>query len=184
MNAARWGEVIGSGAFGGLLTFLFAWYWFVKNARVKAAAELATEAKALTGRIIELEKQMHLIEKTIVPGWIALQAKIVEELTHLHTPVTDALLVKIGPPNTLTDEETGQLVHALEERSRSADVPEAERDAAVMLPLVMKRAKQEQEEVAAGRTPQFLHIASVFDALRAIRTEITAHDRWERGTKP
>src|SRR5678815_4707353 len=80
-----------------------------------------------------------------MPISTAFQAILIKELTHFHTPVMDALMSKIGPPFTLTAAEETELIAALEQRTQdmAAEISDSERDAAKILPLVMKRAKLE-----------------------------------------
>lgn len=103
------------------------------------------------GRVQELEMQHALVKASVVPITTAFQALLIKNLTHFHTPVMDALMVKVGPPNTLTTEESEQLARLLEEREADMDgeIPESERIAARILPGVMTLAKMEQEAIDA-----------------------------------
>jgi hypothetical protein len=99
-------------------------------------------------RIVELEKQIALISASVIPISTAFQAILIKELTHMHTPRLDELLTKVGPPSTMTTGEEEEFYRLLREKVEDLDglIPEAERDAATMLPLVMKRAKIEAAE--------------------------------------
>lgn len=143
------------------------WYWRVRDGRIKVAESLvienqkkaetlAVENKALVKRIDDLEKQVGLVGQAVVPLSAAFQAILVRELTHLHTPQLDELLTRIGPPSALDEEEEAELFRLLKERADELDgsIPELERDAATMLPLVMKRVKVEMAatDVPVGLT--------------------------------
>jgi len=125
------------------LSYGAARYWSAKNARQKLLDEQAAERVALVNRIIELEKAGALIAQQVLPLNAAFQAMLIKELTHFHTPVMDALMVKLGPPVTLTADEESQLIYELHHRSRDLadEIPQSERDAAEMLPLVMARVR-------------------------------------------
>lgn len=155
-----------------MLTAIAAWFWFTKNAGVKKveqekqavvdeARRLASEHQVLMNRVRDLETQLVSVTQTVLPLSTAFQAILVKELTHYHTPVMDKLMEKIGPPNTLTVEEQQHLITLLEERTRDLNgrISESERDAAVMLPLVMKRARAEQE--ALLKAPVELKVVAV-----------------------
>lgn len=154
------------------LTFVAAWYWFNKNAGIKKvelekqivvdkAKHLAFEHQELMNRVRDLEKQLVSVTQTVLPLSTAFQAILVKELTHFHTPVMDRLMEKIGPPNTLTEAEQQELIDCLEERTRDmgAEISDSERDAAVMLPMVMKRAKAEAD--ALLKAPVELKVVAV-----------------------
>jgi hypothetical protein len=76
-------------------------------------------------------------------------------LTHFHTPVMDALMVKlgdVGTPPTITEEEEVELIAALKQRAEDVGplIDEDERDAAELLPIQMRRVKREAEAIANG----------------------------------
>jgi hypothetical protein len=93
-------------------------------------------------RITELENKLAVLNQSMVPFNSAFQAILIKELTHIHTPEMDALLVKLGPPNILTQAEEIRLANLLIERADADDptIPEYERDAARILPAVIRRA--------------------------------------------
>lgn len=128
-----------------LLSFAGSWYWFSKSRdeRIAEAARLAKEE--VKNRITALEKELSLVRETVLPISVAMQELLVKQLTHFHTPIMDALLVKIGPPNALTADEEEQLAAALKERAQDMGdkIDASERDAALMLPMIMRRAKIE-----------------------------------------
>jgi hypothetical protein len=117
-----------------LITFLASRYWVLRSIRQKNEE-----------RMTEVEKQLALVKQSITPISAAFQAILIKELTHFHTPVMDALMVKVGPPYTLTDVEEKELIAALEVRMQEVGslITESERDAAAMLPMVIKRVKAE-----------------------------------------
>jgi hypothetical protein len=133
-------------SFGVVLSFLATWFWFQRNLAFKKADELAGAQVKLLARVSELESQSSLLKQQVTPIAAAFQAILVRELTHFHTPVMDALLVKLGPPNTLTDEEEQELADALEQRTKDMgdQITDSERDAAQMLPFLIRRAKREE----------------------------------------
>lgn len=141
---------VGVAALTTILSFMAAWFWWKKNEATKESERIARGHSELMGRVNDLERQLASVSQAVVPISTAFQAILIKELTHFHTPVMDALMVKVGPPNILTEEEEIQLAHALEERTRDmgTEISDSERDAAVMLPMVMKRAKIEAEELA------------------------------------
>lgn len=130
---------------GGAVTFLATLYWTKRRERL--AGEERTNQ-----RIIDLEKQLATLGATVVPISTAFQALLVKELTHMHTPRMDELLAKIGPPTTLTEAEEEELAAGLAQRAEDMGdlIDESEREAAMLLPLVIKRAKREAEAAPAS----------------------------------
>jgi hypothetical protein len=128
------------------LSFLAAWYWFNRRASEADAVRIVADNVLRDARIVELEKQLALVSAAVVPISTAFQTILIKELTHYHTPELDALLLKIGPPATLSLVEVRRMEQLLIEREKQLDgtVSESERDAARMLPLVMKRAIAER----------------------------------------
>jgi hypothetical protein len=132
----------------------FTWYW----AHRKSATDTVEKEKTLQDvaqqrlidRIVHLEIQQGSLQTTILPLSTAFQAILVKELTHFHTPEMDALLVKLGPPYNLTDEEEARLAELLVERANSLDgeIDESEKEAALILPYVMKRVKNDVRHLA------------------------------------
>jgi len=132
---------------GAALSFLAARYWWARAERRDRAAHLAIEHARLLARVAELENKVGLVSQAVLPISTAFQAILIKELTHFHTPVLDALLAKLGPPFLLTPEEERALLHELRQRERDMGpmITEPEREAAQILPIVMKRAKAEAE---------------------------------------
>jgi len=104
-----------------------------------------TENTLREKRLVELEKQLALVSAAVVPISTAFQAILIKELTHFHTPELDALMRKIGPPSTLTEDEERRMAVLLEAREidMADEISSSERDAARMLPMVIRRAKAE-----------------------------------------
>lgn len=145
--------------FGSVLTFIAARYWHLRNLAMTQAKEAELKSQAIAAehqrvllRINELEGKLALVNQAIVPISTAFQAILIKELTHFHTPEMDALLEKIGPPNTLTSEEQDRLSVLLSERTQDMGpaISESERDAAAILPIVIKRALTEAEIIRAA----------------------------------
>lgn len=128
-----------SAVFAALLSFKAASYWFNRNRDT-------TAAKAISDRLAALESKALIAEQTIMPISSAFQAILVKQLTHYHTPELDALLAKLDP-YTLTDAEERRFYHLLEERTRDmgSEIDASERNAAKMLPYVIKRVKEETD---------------------------------------
>ena len=128
--------VIGAG-----LSFFAGWFLYYLDGKRHAAAILAAATSKLTDRVFELERQLSLVNQAVVPISAAFQAILIKELTHYHTPEMDELMLKLGPPIVLTIEESKRLTILLEERTQDMNsiISDSERDAAHMLPMVMKR---------------------------------------------
>jgi hypothetical protein len=127
------------------VSFLVALYWHHRgDAKALKEAE-SKQAEALKEQVALLKSELELVRQAIVPISTAFQSLLIKELTHFHTPVMDALLTKIGPPYMLTDVEEKELVAALHDRMSedSGLMTESERNAATMLPMVIKRVKSE-----------------------------------------
>lgn len=129
------------------VSFLGTKYWSRKKQEQEIADKRVIADEALRARITELERQLAVIGSTVEPISTAFQALLVKQLTHYHTPVLDALLAKLGPPYALTPEEEKELAKALDERTRDMGelITQSEREAAMMLPLVMNRVKDESK---------------------------------------
>lgn len=136
---------------GAVLSQGASWYWWNKKIAAKAKELQETTNQRLFDRIVELEKQAASIQQTVLPLSTAFQAMLVKELTHMHTPEMDALLVKLGPPYLLTPIEEGRLADLLLQRvtDLSPEISEGERDAALIMPYVMKRVRAEALQLKA-----------------------------------
>lgn len=153
-----------------ILTASFALYLRHKNRRYEEAIEVlrlthAKEEKEKDERIERMEETVKRVEvlelghatltANAVPINAAFQALLIKQLTHMHTPVLDDLLVKLGTvdtPPTITDEEEVKLAILLKERTKDMgpEISAQERDAATILPTVIKMVRREAEAVAAG----------------------------------
>lgn len=128
--------------FSAVLSFMVAAYWFVRKRDAEAA-------KALLHRIATLESQTAVAAQALQPISTAMQAILVKQLTHYHTPELDALLAKLDP-FSLTPEEEIRLYHLLDERTRDMGplIDASERNAAEMLPFVIKRVKEDTDRAS------------------------------------
>jgi hypothetical protein len=137
---------IGVGILLAAMALMTTWFWRAKDAAVEKARILAAEHTAVLARLTELEARERASSQVMTPIVTAFQAILVQKLTHLHKPVLDALLVKVGPPTTLTAAEHKELMSELHDRSVDMDpsIGDEERGAAKMLPLVMPMAIAEQ----------------------------------------
>jgi hypothetical protein len=137
--------------FGALLTFLATWFWTTRAARSR---EFAEKEK----RLAAVEAQLALVGQTILPLSAAFQAVLVKQLTHFHTPEMDALLLKLES-GALTAEDEIRLRTLLTERETVVDalIDDSERDAARMLPMVIKRVRADTALV--GNAPSLSFVA-------------------------
>jgi hypothetical protein len=115
-------------------------------------AAKAKEQARIHERLTDLETKLALVNQQVIPINAAFQAVLVHQLTHYHTPELDALLQKIGPPNTMTEVEKNRFGILLKERTTDigSEITPSERDAATMLPMVMKRAIIEAETLTGA----------------------------------
>ena len=137
---------------GTFLTFASTWFWTQRNnARDKANA-LALEHGKLLGRVTDLEAKLAVLNQAVIPISTAFQAILIKELTHYHTPEMDALLVKLGPPYVLTQADEVRLASLLIARTADVDplISDSERDAANILPAVIRRVRIEAENLSAS----------------------------------
>jgi hypothetical protein len=128
-------------------------FFYAADSRQRTALSL------LVNRIVELERQAALVSGAVVPISAAFQITLIRDLTHFHTPEMDALMVKLGPPLALSEEEALRLEHLLSERAKDMglEISDAERDAAAMLPLVMRRVKADIGRTGIAAEP-LVHI--------------------------
>jgi len=150
---------------GALLTFLATKYWKHRDAEDLAVRQKAAAHDAVVNRLVEVERQLALVGQAVLPISTAFQAILIKELTHMHTPRMDELLAKIGPPSTLTEKEETELADGLAQRAMDMGdmISASERDAALILPLVIKRAKAESAALALG-DPTTLRLVTVSPA--------------------
>jgi hypothetical protein len=162
-------NLIGVTIFGSFLTFLSVWFWHSRNAAVKRAEMIAEEHAMLIARVSELEARQRIDAEKISPIVTAFQSILIKQLTHAGKPEMDLLLVKVGPPNVLTDLEHARLMVMLDDRTRDMgiEITSAERDSAVIFPIVMKMTDVEQHTISGveGATDlKLLTIVSVVGA--------------------
>ena len=172
---------------GSLFTFFTSWYWRRKNIKDNAVEKARDKAER---ELIELkirsdaqDKQIALLSQSVLPLNAAYQAMLVKELTHLHTPVPDELLKKLGPPYAMSSDDERALILELETRANEEGslITETERDAAKMLPMVIRRAKV--ENTMAVSNFRLNVVAIPVEGLNGISAQIAEHDAWERSTK-
>ena len=110
----------------------------------------AEEHRELLQEVAGLKERLATVDAQIVPISTAFTQVLVAKLTHLHTPELDGLLAKIGPPFTLSSEEEARMYVLLRRRQIEVDdlIPEDERDAAKIFPVVLRMARAEQEHIA------------------------------------
>jgi hypothetical protein len=146
---------------GGGISFLFAWYWYEKRLSTDRKKIIADQHDALVARVELLDKSLALLTQSVQPISIAFQDILVKELTHFHTPDMDKLLTKLGPPYLLTRDEELILTSMLANRTRdmSAVITESEREAAIMLPLVIKRVRVETQAMKEHRFDDIMLVA-------------------------
>jgi len=121
----------------------------VKEDAAKEAEKIAIGHQKLTDEVNVLKEKLTLVTAQVVPFNTAFQQILIAQLTHAHTPELDALMAKIGPPITLTVEEEKHLYKLLIERQKDLgpEISQEEREAALILPYVMRRARAEQEQI-------------------------------------
>jgi len=130
-------------------------FWRYRDAATKRAEKLLDENEKLETRMRDMEKSLLLVNQQVLPMNAAFQAILIRELTHFHTPRMDELMQMMGPPCLLTDDDREELDDLLVERTLDMGdmISESERDAARMLPMVMRRVAREAEEIQTA-TPQ------------------------------
>lgn len=155
---------------GAFMSFLTALYWFKRTADIKEAERLAGITTGLIQRVVELEKQLSLVGQAVLPISAAFQAILIKELTHFHTPEMDSLMAHVGPPSMLTEQEETQLATLLEQRAVDMGmlITDSERDAARMLPLVMKRARIEAQVLAGEMHLKLVTVVPVAEEWRVV----------------
>jgi H+/gluconate symporter-like permease len=130
------------------LLFLGAAYWRKSGQQDKADEAEELRKRSVSDRLQELEANMRMLGIAVQPITAAMAAVLVKSLTHFHTPETDALLAKVGPPNVLTAIEEAHLVELLANRTRDmgSEFSDSERNAAKLLPLIIERTRIEDRE--------------------------------------
>ena len=153
--------VAGTNLVTALVTAVGTRLWDRRRATAAATRQVQDAHSQMVLRLGAVERQLGLIGQAVLPISTAFQAILIQELTHYHTPVLDALLVKLGPPFNLTPDEEADVLRLLEERERDLgdQISDSERDAAHILPLIMKRAKIEAQALAGE--PSQLRLVAV-----------------------
>jgi mevalonate pyrophosphate decarboxylase len=128
------------------LAFVSALYFSSRRHTEEKLKSSLDEREKMRERLTDLESKLAVVNAAVVPISTAFQAILIKELTHFHSVEMDALLLKIGPPNILTTEEHTRLIVMLSERMKDLgdEISLSEKDAAYMLPMVMKRSEAEQ----------------------------------------
>jgi len=147
---------------GAALSFLAAWFWFRMNANAaerkrlveindKRAERIAQGHDELVARVEANTLMLASMQASVQPISEAYKAMLIKGLTHFHTPEMDALMVKLGPPSTITPEEMARLMVLLKERETvvDAEISDSERDAAHILPVIIKRCIEEQSSAVS-----------------------------------
>ena len=172
------------------LSFAAGWFWWKKNQAIAqanvdiaaakdAARSIAEEHQKVLLRLVELETTAKLSAQQFSPIVTAFQAILVKQLTHPSKDELDQLLVKVGPPHILTPDESARLAVMLKERSHDmgSEITSTERESAEILPIVMKMAIAEQENIAAANlvSPAALKLITVLsvvtDGVRATESK-------------
>lgn len=137
--------------FGASLAFLAAWFWHQKNRAIATAAAVRQGHEDLVRKVHDLERKQAVMEAAVVPITTTFQQLLIKSLTHphFHAKEMDALMKKIGPPNSFDDGEEKRLSVLLRQRAEDTqyDIPEEERIAARILPDVMTLAKLQQDKI-------------------------------------
>jgi hypothetical protein len=127
--------------------FVSALYFSSRKHTEEKLKQSIDERERMRNRLTDLESKLAVVNAAVVPISTAFQAILIKELTHFHSVEMDELLLKIGPPNVLTTEEHTRLIVMLSERMKALgdEISVSEKDAAYMLPMVMKRSEAEQK---------------------------------------
>lgn len=135
------------------LSVLATAFWSAKKIRLAKAAAIkeAVDAKAaaikaasdvMSDRVKDLESQLAVLTATFTPISAAFQAVLIKQLTHFHTPEMDLMLAQAAK-NALSNSEEKKFREMLLERAQDLNgrIDDSEREAALMLPLVMNRVR-------------------------------------------
>lgn len=133
--------------FSAVVTFLAAWFWHSRNQAIAKAAAIAIDHLKLVDQVAELKTAVSVANTSVMPIVAAMQALLVKGMTHEDTPEMDDLLVKSGPPDTLTPTERDRLMVLLKERTEDYgnNITQFDRDAATIYPIIMRMSAVEQE---------------------------------------
>lgn len=157
MDYALW-QSIGLAALAAGLSFLSASIWHRRNKRDADKKEAEALRTRRAEGVDERLRAMELTLASVAPLAEVFRASLIKDLTHFHTPVLDDLLRRI---DTLTNPEREDMFRLLKERAVSLNgrIDEFERDAATMLPLVMRR--EERDRTMAAPVEQDLIVVSI-----------------------
>ena len=139
---------------GGICSIIIACLLYYLRVKSDAAKMLAEANVKLVDRVGALEIKLSGLNQAVVPISAAFQAILIKELTHFHTPEMDGLMTKLTP-FTLTDDESERLAELLVERQRNMNdqISDSERDAAQMLPMVIKRVQADRMKTGLEAEP-------------------------------
>jgi hypothetical protein len=160
---------IGVSVVGSALTFAMAWFWYARNVAVRKAEAIAAEHAKVMERLTELETKERLSGQVMTPIITAFQSLLVKQLTHAGKPEMDELMVKIGPPDVLTDTERARLMVMLKDRTKDMgiEITASERDAAMILPIVMQMAAEEQANFKSTNAAKDLKLITIVSVVAA-----------------
>lgn len=148
------GTTVVTGILAGVVSLLVGAILFYAAGRRAAALLIAAGHSDVLHRLSIAETELAVLRQQVVPISAAFQAVLVQNLTHYHTPELDALMVKLAP-YTLTKEEFNRLITLLDERTRDMgpEISEEEREAAIILPYVIRRVRADQERRGLAAEP-------------------------------
>jgi hypothetical protein len=137
------------------------------GAGITVLFNMRTSALVREKRLVAMETKLALVDAAVIPIATAMQAILIKELTHFHTPEMDDLLIKVGPPNTLTEDEQARLIVMLQERTKDLgeEISPSERDAAFIFPIVMKRAAAEQSTLKSATDLKMLRFLALTEVI-------------------
>jgi hypothetical protein len=128
-----------------ILGFLASWFWWQKKQAENKAADIAKGHQELLDKFNELTVRVAVLDQSVLPINAAYQAHLIKVLTNPHTPEMDALLAKI-PGEKMNQGEVDRFATLLKERTTDIEgIPQEQRDAAKILPIVMKLSMHESE---------------------------------------
>jgi hypothetical protein len=152
----------------GLIVTGMVYFSMVRTAR---ALVLAVGHKDVLRRLSEIEAENARLSQQVVPIPEAFQATLIQKLTHFHTPEIDGLMRKLMPYR-LTAEEFDRLIELLDKTARdmASEIDDEEREAAMMLPMVMKRVRANRDKTGLEAEPLIRIIVTTRADVRDIRT--------------
>lgn len=113
-----------------------------------------TKMAELEKTIADLKTRVALYDKVIEPLWTAAQRKLIEELTHFHTPELDELIAK-DVADALPDRDRPLMFKLMEERAATLDgsITPQEREAAAIYPIISNKAREERLAIKVATEP-------------------------------